>query len=253
MTAGVRRRRGLLLLSLALACGGVAAAQVGKEVRSVEARTGAPVSVVVAARDVAAGAKLSRRDLAVREVPARYAPRDAVTTVLDAVGAEPSAALTRGAYVTAGMIPQVRGSESAGALRRGERAVEIPVAGGAPLSEAGGPGSRVDVLVSTEPRSGTGRTFLALENVELLALAGSGGSPGTARDGSGGGGSDTEGGSGSADTATATATLRVSLRQAVYLTAAQNFAREVRLLPRPARDRGRAGRSVVSADGLGAG
>lgn len=250
MSASARRRRGLLLLSLALACGGVAAAQVGKRVRSVEARTGAPVSVVVAARDVAAGAKLSRRDLAVREVPARYAPRDAMNAPVDAVGAEPSAALARGSYVTAGVLSQARGSESAGALRRGERAVEVPVAGGAPLSDAGGPGSRVDVLVSTEARSGTGRTFLALENVELLALAGSGGSPGTAGAGSGGGGSDAEGRSGSAGTATATATLRVSLRQAVYLTAAQNFAREVRLLPRPQGDPGRAGRSVVSADGL---
>jgi pilus assembly protein CpaB len=33
------------------------------------------------------------------------------------------------------------------------------------------------------------------------------------------------------------ATLRVTVRQAVYLTAAQNFAQEVRLLPRPAGDR----------------
>ena len=38
------------------------------------------------------------------------------------------------------------------------------------------------------------------------------------------------------------ATLRVTVRQAVYLTAAQNFAQEVRLLPRPAGDRGAAGR-----------
>ncbi len=242
MTAIARRRRGLLLLSLALACGGVAAAQVGKRVRAVEARTGAPVAVVVAARDVAAGAKLSRRDLEVRDVPGRYVPPDAVAAPLDAVGAKPSAALSRGAYVTAGVLSQMRGSEPAGSLRRGERAVEVPVAGGAPLSDAGGPGSRVDVLVSTEPRSGTGRTFLAMENVELLALGGASAPAADAR-------GDAGGRSGTA-TATATATLRVTLRQAVYLTAAQNFAREVRLLPRPSGDRGRAGRSVVSAEGL---
>ena len=46
------------------------------------------------------------------------------------------------------------------------------------------------------------------------------------------------------------ATLRVTLAQAVYLTAAGNFAREVRLLPRPAGDRRRAGRSSVGAEGL---
>jgi pilus assembly protein CpaB len=91
-------------------------------------------------------------------------------------------------------------------------------------------------LVSTEPRSGPGRTFLALEDAELLALEGGGGHE--------------PGAEGSAGRATATATLRVTLRQAVYLTAAQNFAREIRLLPRPAGDRGRAGAAAVSASDL---
>ncbi len=127
-------------------------------------------------------------------------------------------------------------------LRRGERAVQVAVAGGDPLGQAGGPGARVDVLVSTEPRDGAGRTFLALEDVELLAL---GGSP-AARPADDGPGE----GTGAAATASTTATLRVTQRQAVYLTAAQNFAREVRLLPRPAGDARRAGRSAVSAAGL---
>jgi len=35
------------------------------------------------------------------------------------------------------------------------------------------------------------------------------------------------------------ASLRVTLRQAVYLAAVQDFARELRLLPRAAGDRGR--------------
>jgi pilus assembly protein CpaB len=42
----------------------------------------------------------------------------------------------------------------------------------------------------------------------------------------------------------------VTVRQAVYLTAAQNFAREVRLLPRPPGDRRRAGRAAYAADSL---
>ncbi len=243
MSAAARRRRGLLLLSLALACGGIAAAQVGGKVRAVEARTGRLLPVVVAARDLPAGRKLGSRDLIVREVPARYVPPDAVAAPGDAVGAKPAGALSRGAYVTAGALARSeRGTGGGGGLRRGERAVEVPVAGGAPLSEAGGPGSRVDVVVSTEPRSGGGRTFLALENVELLALNGATATaPDKAPD---------AGGGGSAGAATATATLRVTLRQAVYLTAAQNFAREVRLLPRPNGDRGRAGRAAVTAEGL---
>jgi pilus assembly protein CpaB len=97
----------------------------------------------------------------------------------------------------------------------------------------------VDVLVSTQAgEGGPGRSFLALEDVEVLDLAT--GAPDAPAP-------ETE-----ADrpAASATATLRVTLRQAVYLTAAQNFAREVRLLPRPAGDRSRAGRAAVSAGGL---
>ena len=46
---------------------------------------------------------------------------------------------------------------------------------------------------------------------------------------------------------TALATLRVTLRQAVYLTAADNFAREIRLLARPPGDRSAAGAAVTQA------
>jgi pilus assembly protein CpaB len=42
------------------------------------------------------------------------------------------------------------------------------------------------------------------------------------------------------------ASLRVTLRQAVYLAAAQDFARELRLLPRAPGDR-RHGRAGLSA------
>ena len=94
------------------------------------------------------------------------------------------------------------------------------------------------MLVSTEPREGPGRSFLALEDVEVLNLAA--GTPDAPPPES-----EDEG-----PAASATATLRVTLRQAVYLTAAQNFAREVRLLPRPAGDRSRAGRAAVSSGGL---
>jgi hypothetical protein len=44
---------------------------------------------------------------------------------------------------------------------------------------------------------------------------------------------------------TAIATLRVTLRQAVYLTAADNFAREIRLLARPPGDHSPAGAAVA--------
>lgn len=239
MTGRGRRRRAVLLLALALACGGLAAAEVGSRVSEVESAVGAPVRLLVTARQLPAGTPLRRADLAVQEVPERFVPPDALTEPSDAVGLPPAAALAEGSYLTAGVLAPEVDEESgpglgAGALRRGQRAVEVAVAGGEALGAAG-PGARVDVLVSTDSGAAAARTFLALEDVELLALraAGGGGAAGAA-----GGG------------ATAVATMRVTLPQAVYLTAAQNFAREVRLLPRPPGDRRRAGRATVAADAL---
>ncbi|HYI38455.1 MAG TPA: Flp pilus assembly protein CpaB [Thermoleophilaceae bacterium] len=239
MSAAVRRRRAVFLLALALACGGLAASEVGGRVAEVESRTGRPVPVAVAARDVRPGARLKPADLAVRDVPSRFVPVDAARSATEAVGLEVRGGLERGAYVTAAALGgrSATARDGGATLRRGERAVQVAVAGGDPLSQAGGPGSRVDVLVSTEPRDGAGRTFLALEDVELLGLGGAPSGVASPRE---------DGGA----PPSATATLRVTQRQAVYLTAAQNFAREVRLLPRPPGDGGRGGRSAVSAAGL---
>ena len=222
MTASVRRRRAVFLLALALACGGLAASEVGGRVAEVESRTGRPVPVVVAARDVEPGARVKPGDLALRDVPSRFVPVDAVRTASEAVGTRVERGLRRGAYLTPAALGAGGEPARSGTLRRGERAVQVAVAGGDPLTQAGGPGARVDVLVSTEPRDGAGRTFLALEDVELLTLGEASPSAAAAPD--------------DRPAATATATLRVTQRQAVYLTAAQNFAREVRLLPRPAGD-----------------
>ena len=53
-----------------------------------------------------------------------------------------------------------------------------------------------------------------------------------------------------AGTARVTASLRVTLHQAVYLAAAQSFARELRLLPRAPGDRGHARRGLSVSDRL---
>ena len=92
----------------------------------------------------------------------------------------------------------------------------------------------MDVLVSTESGAGGGRTLVALAGAELLRLeaAANAAAP---PDGTGAGGPR------------ALATLRVTLRQAVYLTAADNFAREIRLLGRPPGDRSAAGAAVTQA------
>ncbi|MEA2444111.1 MAG: pilus assembly protein CpaB [Thermoleophilales bacterium] len=216
------RRRGVLMLSLALASGGLAASEVGSRTRAVEQQVGPLVPIVVARTHVDPGSKLKPGQLGVAQVPARYAPPDALADPAEADGLRTGGALEPGSYVTASALATAAAADSrpGGGLGRGERAIELAVAGGDALQGFAGPGARVDVVVTTEGRAGTdGQTQLALADVELLAL----------RDGA------DAGAVGGADkTARATATLRVTLKQAIYLTSAQNFAREIRLLPRPA-------------------
>jgi pilus assembly protein CpaB len=100
-------------------------------------------------------------------------------------------------------------------------------------AEAIQPGGRVDVLVTRERSAGAGgRTELALEDVEVLAVHPAQAAPG-----------DRAG-------ARVTAALRVTLRQAVYLAAAQSFAAELRLLPRAAGDRRHTRRGLAVSDAL---
>jgi pilus assembly protein CpaB len=235
-----RRRRGLLLLSLALASGGLAASQVRERERSVDAKVGPPVPVVVAARDLPPDEPLRPADMAVERVPARFVPPGALGAPVRLAGARPAVPVASGAYITADLLQGAAAADE-GPLRPGERAIEVAVSGGAAtLGEAAGapapagPGSRVDVLVSTQAHDGAGRSFVALENVALLDLRPLGGAGVPVDDAI------------DQPAATAVATLRVTARQAVYLTAAENFAHEVRLLARPPGDRRRTGPVAVS-------
>jgi pilus assembly protein CpaB len=180
--------------------------------------------------------RVGRDAIAVRRVPSRFAPPDALTSADGVVGARAGAPVPSGAYLTAGVFADGREPRGEG-LRRGERAVTVEVAGGSAVTELA-PGARVDVLVSTETGAGGGRTTMALAGAELLRVGEQGG----------GAYADPATGEAAGDASSgpsALATLRVSLRQAIYLTAADNFAREIRLLPRPPGDHSRAG-AVVS-------
>jgi pilus assembly protein CpaB len=240
-----RRRRGLLLLSVALASGGLAASQVHDRERRAAEQIGPPVDVLVAARDLRAGARIVRGAMAVRAVPARFVPPDALASAAGVVGARVAVPVAQGGYLTAGLFEGSGKPAGENGTRKGERAVTVEVAGGSALADLmsgsgiGGAssdlalGARVDVLVSTEAGAGAGRTVMALAGAELLQLGEAGG-----------GYADPESASSASTGPTALATLRVSLGQAIYLTAADNFAREIRLLPRPPGDRSRAGGAV---------
>lgn len=169
-------------------------------------------------------------------MPARFAPPDALAGAAELRGARTAVPVTEGAFVTASVLGG--GQPRDRALRPGERAFELPVTGGGALVRAE-PGARVDVVVTSRRGDGAGRTFVALEDVELFGLR-------AASDGE----VAAEASAGGASAPGALATLRVTARQAVYLTAAANFAEEVRLLPRPPGDRKRIGAAAVEAGGL---
>jgi Flp pilus assembly protein CpaB len=106
-------------------------------------------------------------------------------------------------------------------LGAGLRPVEISVSGGGALAELGSAkGQRVDVVVTNESSTGSGKTYIAAANVKLLALEQGGGL-----------GQEGEGAPGEW-----LATLAVTREQALRLIDAESFARSVRLLPRLASD-----------------
>jgi pilus assembly protein CpaB len=211
-----------VLLGLALVLGGLAASDVARREAAVRAQLGPAVEVVVARADLAAGRPVAAADLGVRRVPARYAPVGAAIVPETLIGQRLAAPVPRGGYLGAAMVASE--ADAAGPpVRKGERAAEVIALGPRALVVRG---ARVDVLVTHEGGAAAG-TELALEDVEVLAARAA---PPAARD---------EGGERVA------ATLRVSVRDAVFLAAAQSFARELRLLPRAAGDDARAGPIVV--------
>jgi pilus assembly protein CpaB len=221
MSPRSRRRRAVLLLSLALACGGLAASRVSSAENRVAQQVGPLVPAVVARGGIDAGTRVTAQMLAIRSVPQRFAPGDALASPQQAIGMRLAAAVAPGGYVTEGALAGRSGQGDAGggaALAPGERAADVAVSGGEALASAA-PGTRVDVLVTTDPENGGGRTYLALQDVELMGTRAASGD-----------------GDGAAAHATTIATLRVTLRQAVYLSAAESFAKEVRLLPRAPGD-----------------
>jgi pilus assembly protein CpaB len=219
-----RRRRGMLLVGLSLLLGGLAASDVARREAALDQRLAPLVDVVVARHDLAAGKRLRARDLELRQVPARWAPPAAAQSEQELAGAQPAVDVAAGDYVRLTDVAAAEGSTGP-RVRAGERAVEV-VAAGSP--ELVAPGVKVDVLVTREHRG----TEVALQDVEVLAAHAAVDAP-------------------AADGATrVAATLRVTLRQAVFLTAAQSFARDLRLLPRASGDGRRVGQVAVG-EGLG--
>lgn len=220
-----RRRRALLMLGLAVVLGAFAGADVSRRERALRATVGPSTTVVVAARALAAGEPLTAGQLTVRTVPRRYAPRDVASDPAQLVGLRPRVAVAAGHDVG----PSVLDDGAGAVLRAGERIADIVAIGDAALVR---PGVRVDVLVTRDGGPRAGSTRLALEDAEVVGVS--------AAPADGG---DTTG-------MRIAVALRVTVRQAVYLAAAQNFATELRVLPRSPDDDARGAAGLAASDAL---
>jgi pilus assembly protein CpaB len=182
---------------------------------------GALRPVVIAAAQLPAGQALdptaAETALEVRQVPARFVPVGALRDPAEALGLVPAAAIPSGAYLLAAQLRPPRSDAPGPRLAGDRRPVQIAVSGAAALAIDGGDpiGSRVDVVVTTEPTgAGVGHTYVAAAGVPLLGL-----------------GAGPEGETGG----TAAATLGLTRLQALRLIAAESFARQVTVMPRGAR------------------
>jgi pilus assembly protein CpaB len=227
-----RRRRGIVLAGLALLLGALAASDVAGREAALRRSVGPLVGVVVAARPLVADRPLKPADLTVRRVPARFAPAGTVGDPRELVGLRLAGAVAAGSDVTPALVDHHDPTRPGAPVDVGERVADVTAVGSATATQ---PGARVDVLV-TRDRSAAraGQTQLALQDVEVLAVRPNPPAPGDR------------------DAETVVASLRVTLHQAVYLAAAQAFARELRLLPRAADDRRHVRSGLVVGDSLAA-
>jgi pilus assembly protein CpaB len=220
-----RRRRAALLLGLAIVLGALAAGDVGRRERALAAGLGPTVPVVVAKRDLAPDRAVKAGDVTVRHVPERYAPADRIAAPREAVGVRPRVAVSAGVDLSVPMLDSGGGPQ----LRAGERIADIVAIGDQELVR---PGTRIDLLVTRDDQQGPGSTRLALENAEVLTV---GDAPSSGEDGGGG---------------RISIALRVTVKQAVYLAAAQNFASELRVLPRAPDDEGKGAAGTTAGSSL---
>ena len=215
------RTRALGFGALALLCA-VASASIASGYRdSVDAQLGELRAVVVVSGELSPrgpiGREAARRALELREVPERFAPPDALADPAEAIGRRPYATVPPGSYLLASHLRVPGAAVSAEPeLARDLKPVEITVSDAGSLAAGAAAGTtRVDVVVASEPvTGGRARVRVAASAVRLIELE-----PAAPEDAAAGGDSWN-------------ATLALERSQALELIEAENFAREIRLIPR---------------------
>lgn len=221
-----RRRRAIVLAVLAVLLGGLAASDVAGREAALRESLGAPVTVLVTRAELKLGESLDRGELALRRVPARYAPGEAFGGAEEVSGLKAAVAIPAGTDLTPSLVADpAELAQAAIPVGPGERVAEVVALGSPSLVVRG---SRVDVLVTRESGDDRGETIVALEDAEVLAAA-------PAPEGTGP----------QADGPKVALSLRVKLRDAVFLASAQSSA-VLRVLPRAQGDRARGARGLTA-------
>ncbi len=205
-----RRARAAGFLALAVVCALASAALASRYRGQVEEGYGVQRDVVVVERSLESGSPLRAEDVERRlgrgQAPERFVPPDALTAPAEAIGAEPVSAVPAGSYLLASHLHEPEGGLRG--LRGGRRALEVRVAAAGPLARGGAEVSRVDVVAAEEPGlGGRPRVAVLARGVPLLALRRAGANGGWI------------------------ATLGLARRESLTVIEAENFSRELRLLP----------------------
>lgn len=193
----------------ALACALVAAWLTFSYAGRADSRDGPRVAALVATEGLKAGTVITAQSasaIEVRDVPARFAPPDALASPEDAIGARTLAAVAPGGYVVRSLLAGGADDAPAYRLRAGERALTVEVAV-SPAGEVLAAGDRVDLYASGF--GGDQHTDELISGAEVVAAE-------------------------EAEGARTRATLRLAAGQVAAVIRADVFAHELRAVVRPA-------------------
>src|SRR5207245_11521217 len=128
------------------------------------------VDVVVAANDIAVGAKIEDKDIKVARFPASDAPPGYYSRKQQVLGRGVIQQIGKGEFLLSNKLAaENAGSGLPGLIPPGMRAVSVRVNEVVGVAGFVQPGTRVDVLLTGNPGSGQQQTTTVLENVGVIA------------------------------------------------------------------------------------
>lgn len=167
----MNRSRLLMIGVLALALGAMASLMVYKNLQGKGPSSAPGLDVLVAADDIQVGARIEDRDVRVARFPASGLPAGVFARKSQVLGRGVIIPISKGEFI----LPSKLAPENAGAglpalIPPGMRAVSVRVNEVVSVAGFVGPGTRVDVLLTGTPASGSEtQTTTVLQNVAVIA------------------------------------------------------------------------------------